>query len=63
MKYAKKAGQKLNALSKVTPYMDFSYCPLIWMFHSRSKTNKINWPHERCLRIVYIQKQLPEVFF
>ena len=47
----KKAGQKLNALSRVTPYMDlskrrilnaffisqFSYCPLVWMFHSRGK--------------------------
>ena len=48
----KKAGQKLNALSRVTPYMglskrrillnaflisQFSYCPLVWMFHSRGK--------------------------
>ena len=48
----KKAGQKLNALSRVTPYMDlskrclllnaffisqFSYCPLVWMFHSLGK--------------------------
>ena len=48
----KKAGQKLNALSSVTPYMDlskrcllfnaifisrFSYCLLVWMFHSRGK--------------------------
>ena len=31
----------------------FSYCPLIWMFHSRKLNNKINKLHERCLRIVY----------
>ena len=47
----KKAGQNLNALSRVTPYMDlskrrilnaffisqFSCCPLVWMFHSCGK--------------------------
>ena len=46
----KKASQKLNALARIAPYMNiqkrrtimksfvtsqFSYCPLIWMFHSR----------------------------
>ena len=31
----------------------FSYCPLIWMFHSRALEQKINRLHERCLRIVY----------
>ena len=31
----------------------FSYCPLIWMFHSRGVNNKINHLHERSLRIVY----------
>ena len=61
----KKAGQKLNALSRVTPYMDlskrrillnaffisqFRYCPLVWMFHSRGKNNKINQIYERCFR-------------
>ena len=29
------------------------YCPLIWMFHSRTINNKINLLHERALRIVY----------
>ena len=32
---------------------EFSYCPLIWMFHSRKLNNKTNKLHERCLRIVY----------
>ena len=31
----------------------FSYCLLIWMFHSRGVNNKINHLHERLLRIVY----------
>ena len=64
----KKASQKLNALSRIAPYMNiqkrrtimksfvtsqFSYCPLIWMFHSRRLNNKINSIHERALRITY----------
>ena len=30
-----------------------SYCPLIWMIHSRRLNNKINSIHERALRITY----------
>ena len=30
-----------------------SYCPLIWMFHSRRLNNKINSAHEKALRITY----------
>ena len=58
----------LNTLSKITNYTElpkrrilinaifkaqFNYCPVIWMFHSRSLNNKINRLHERCLRIIY----------
>ena len=64
----KKANQKLNALGRIAPYMNiekrrtimksfvtsqFSYCQLIWMFHSRRVNNKINSIHERALRIIY----------
>ena len=64
----KKEGQKLNALARIAPYMNipkrrttmkffvtsqFSYFPLIWMFHSRRLNNKINSIHERALRITY----------
>ena len=64
----KKASQKLNALARIAPYMNiqkrrtimksfvtsqFSYCPLIWMFHSRRLNNKINSINERALRIRY----------
>ena len=31
----------------------FSYCPLIWMFCSRKLNNRINFIHERALRLVY----------
>ena len=34
----------------------FSYCPLIWMFHSRIMNNKINRLHERCMRLIYGDK-------
>ena len=64
----KKARQKLNALARIAPYMNiqkrrtiiksfvtsqFSYCPLIGMFHSRRLNNKVNSIHERALRITY----------
>ena len=64
----KRASQKLHALSRISHYMDlnkcrnlmkafitsqFSYCPLIWIFHSRSLNNKINRIHERAVRLVY----------
>ena len=64
----KKASRKINALSRIAPYMDigkrrllmnsffasqFNYCPLVWMCHHHSVNNKINCLHERCLRIVY----------
>ena len=31
----------------------FGYCPLVWMFHSRSLNNKINSLHKRALRTTY----------
>ena len=69
----KKACQKLNALARIAPYMNiqkrraimksfitsqFSYCPLIWMLHSRLLNNKINCIHEKALRITY-QDNMP----
>ena len=67
----KKACQKLNALVRLAPFMNvdkkrmimkafiesqFGYCPLVWMFHSRSLNNKINRKHERALIITYNDK-------
>ena len=64
----KKASLKISALARMSAFLSkgkrrylmnafikchFSYCPLIWMFHSRALEQKINRLHERCLRIVY----------
>ena len=61
-------NKKLNALHRIANHMSldkrkmlltafiesqFSYCLLIWMFHSRTLNNKINILHEKALRIVY----------
>ena len=35
----------------------FNYCPLIWMYHNRTTNTKINRLPERCLRIIYSDKQ------
>ena len=67
-KLCKKAEQKLHALARISNGMNlnkrkmlmnafissqFSYCPLIWMCHSRSLNSRINRIHEHALRIVY----------
>ena len=67
----KKASQKLNALSRlcaIIPFdkrrimmqaffnSQFSYSPLVWMFHNRSINRKINNLHYRALRLVYMDE-------
>ena len=69
----KKANLKLNALARITRFMNvskkriimksfiklqFGYCPLIWMLHSRELNNKINGIQESALRITYNDKLL-----
>ena len=64
----KKANQKLSALTRLSSLMSFdqrklimnafitshfSYCPLVWMLHSRKLNERINKIHERSLRVVY----------
>ena len=64
----KKNSQKLHALSRVRNFRTlkqakiilktfilshFSYCLLVWMFHSRILNHRINRLHERALRITY----------
>ena len=68
----KKANRKINALARIAPFINinkrrilmnsffrsqFNYCPLIWMCHNRTNNRKINRLHERCLRIIYNNKQ------
>ena len=67
----KKASNKINVLSRVTPFMNlsnkkmlmnsffksqFSYCPLVWMCHSRTINDKINHLHKRYLCVIYNNK-------
>ena len=66
-----KANNELRALATATPYMNvekkkilmnsffnsqLNYCPLIWMLHSRRNNNIIRNLHERCLRLIYNDK-------
>ena len=66
-----KARQKVHVLARIAPYMNiskrkliknsfftlqFNYCPLVWMCHSRLINNKINRLHETCLRIIHSDK-------
>ena len=49
-----KKGLLLNAFF----ISQFSYCQLVWMSHNRTKNNKINRLHERCLRLIYNDKKI-----
>ena len=66
------ASQKLHALARISNLMSmekrkilmnafinsqFGYCPLIWMCHSCKLNNRINYIHERALRIVFQDKK------
>ena len=64
----KKSGQKLNAISRISTFLNkdqkrivfnamiksqFSYCLLIWMFYSRKSNNLLNKAHERIIKSHY----------
>ena len=44
---------KLRMILKAFTESQFSYCPLVWMVHSRTLNNRINSLYERALRLVY----------
>lgn len=63
-----KVNQKISALPRVVGILPFQtrllilktfiesqflYCPLVWMFCSRTMNRKINHIHERALKLVY----------
>ena len=50
--------QKLRMLLEAFIESQFSYCPLVWMFHSWTLNNRINKLHERALRLVYKDSRL-----
>ena len=45
--------EKLRALLLLFVHSQFSYSPLVWMFHNRKENSQINRIHERALRILY----------
>ena len=45
--------EKLRVMMNAFVVSQFSYCPIVWMFHDRSVNKKINKIHERALRIAY----------
>ena len=44
-------SQKRLVLNSIVKYQ-FSYCPLVWMFCSRTSNNMVNKVHERALRVL-----------
>ena len=68
-----KVSKKLHALGRNATFMSFNKCrtlmeaftesqfsfyPLIWLFHSRTMNNKINHIHERALRRFYTKRNV-----
>ena len=68
LKLCSKANQKLSALSRMAKLLFFNkrralfkafveyqskYCPIVWIFHSRRSSNKVNRLHDRAFRTVY----------
>ena len=68
-----KVNRKLSALMRIKKYFDFKkisilfkgffeaqfkYCPLTWMFYSKSANRGINHLHERALSLIYDDYEL-----
>ena len=45
--------EKRHTLFKAFVSSQFSYCPLVWMFHIKELSNWINSLHEKALRLTY----------
>ena len=71
-KMLKKVEQRLSDVPRIVPWMNllkwrllpnvffmsqFTSCPLVRMCHSHPKNNNINGSQERCLRVIYSDKQ------
>ena len=59
-KFVKKSGisrsiskKKLRVILMAFTMSQFSYCPVLWMYHSRTLNNKVNKLHEKTLRFIY----------
>ena len=45
--------EKRRLIFKAFIIFQFSYCPLVWMFHTKQLNNRINSLHEKALRVTY----------
>ena len=69
----KKVSQKFYARARIVNYMNidklrlilkafiesqFQYCPLVWMFHSRTLNSRIHRLHQRAFRLAYKEAHL-----
>ena len=45
--------EKRRQIFKVFITLQFNYCPLVWMFHTKQINNRINNLHEKALRVTY----------
>ena len=45
--------QKRHLIFKAFIISQFSYCPLVWVFHIKQLNNRINNLHEKALRVIY----------
>ena len=72
IKLYRKASQKLHALSRISQYLSqhkkwilfkafitlqFKYCPLVWMCHSKGLSNRMNNIHKRDQRVLHQDKK------
>ena len=45
--------EKRRLIFEVSIILQFNYCPLVWMFHTKQLNNRINSLHEKALRVTY----------
>ena len=45
--------EKRRLIFEVSIILQFNYCPLVWMFHTKQLNNRNNSLHETALRVTY----------
>ena len=48
--------EKRRLIFKAFIILQFIYCPLVWMFHTRQLKNRTNNLHEKALRVTYQER-------
>ena len=47
------SAEKRRLIFKLFIILQFNYCPLVWMFHTKQINNRINSLREKALRVAY----------